>query len=102
MSRQDQNIFGGIGQPIHLECSVEGVPTPVYKWFFKNSNNDRKRNSVVEGAGITFSADKKHLFIDSLQMIHDGIFICTANNCLTPPAAKTKFRVNVRHKSKYF
>jgi len=99
ITQEDQTIVGEIGRSIQMDCLIKGIPTPVYKWYFKSSNNDRKRYSVAEGEGIRFSTDKKHLFIDTLQMQHDGKFVCIASNCLTPPVAKKKIWVNVRHRS---
>ncbi|XP_060082927.1 vascular endothelial growth factor receptor 1-like [Ylistrum balloti] len=67
----------GIGIRFKLpECDVSGVPTPTIRWFKDGVPIDLSNNTL----GFIFSNDNKSLIIKKTSQIHEGEYLCEAEN----------------------
>ncbi|XP_033742927.1 vascular endothelial growth factor receptor 1-like isoform X2 [Pecten maximus] len=67
----------GIGIKFKLpECDVSGVPTPSVRWFKDGVPIDINNNTL----GFLISVDNKSLTISKTSKIHEGEYLCEAEN----------------------
>ncbi|XP_057700065.1 vascular cell adhesion protein 1-like [Corythoichthys intestinalis] len=73
-----------VGDPLHLNCSAEGNPTPSVTW------------NISSTAITTFEGDV--LSVDSVTTEHTGQYICSANNTVGRTIAEFNVDIQVNYK----
>lgn len=69
------------GDPLHLNCSAVGNPTPTYTWTFPSNNLPQMHNNSVFN-------------INSAAFKHEGTYTCSATNRVG--SVKVSFTVEVQ------
>lgn len=76
------------GDNLRLQCAATGFPTPTITWKMEGDkviDSGKWKSNAVLGNSIN---------ITSINRVHMGTYICSADNSI-PPVAEYKFQVEV-------
>ncbi|XP_040270859.1 intercellular adhesion molecule 3 [Bufo bufo] len=71
----------GLGNPLNMTCSSEGLPAPTYTWL------------VPENADVTYSLDKSSVIIHRAAETHAGTYTCVVRNAHGEVEAKQEVKI---------